>query len=498
VKLILRLSLALLALAVFARAVGFLVYAVAGLTLPGEVGDLESKLVHLAWRVQAGVRLYPAWRDGPHVTNFFAPCYFLLTGVLGRMTSASLDGLFVIGRVLTVVFGLATAALLGIVVGRDGGRIEGLVAAVASLGAAPMIGAGLMVRPDTLAELLGAAGFFLVLEPEGRFRWAGVPLLILAVLTKQTAMVYLLAAAGALVVSGRARQGAVTLGVGVLGAALVVFGVTLGVEPLFAASLLGESRTPWDLANWLDQVHKLATESPDLFVIPALALPCWLSERPRRLAPVVLWATVLGAGLLTAGKLGSGLNYFLSLRLIEALAVGALWKEARTASRPGVLAFGVGLAALSVVPGVGLAAGEARRMVADAAFFRSPEGQRSLLARRKLIALAEDPKVALLTDSGLLQLYQKERAPFVDPFQFRLFVEAGQIRPIAMARALDTASYDLVVTTTDLNGPEYDRYIAGLPPVLARKARSQYVLQARPIGLYLYGRRGQTDGVPVR
>jgi len=42
----------------------------------------------------------------------------------------------------------------------------------------------------------------------------------------------------------------------------------------------------------------------------------------------------------------------------------------------------------------------------------------------------------LLTDSGLLQLHQKERAPFVDPFQFRLLVNSGQIHPDVILEVL--------------------------------------------------------------
>jgi hypothetical protein len=499
-RLVLRSSLALLALAVLARAAGFLAYAFSDLAIPGEVGDLESKLVHLAWRVQEGARLYPPWQDYPHVTNFFAPGYFLVVGLLGALTGAGLDRLFVIGREVTLSCGLATALVLGWVVRRSDGAGAGLVGAGASLGAAPMFGAGLMVRPDTMAELLGTAGFFLAVGRTGRGRWAGTVLLSLAILTKQTALAFLVAAVAALFVSGRVHPGAKVLGACVLAVGAVIAGVSAFLEPLFASSLLGESRTPWELANWTEQVLRLAAEAPDLFVLPALALPCWLTSRPRRLEPAILWAALLGAGLLTVGKLGSGLNYFLSLRLVEALAVGALWGAA-TEPRPrhaGLVVAAILAATAALVPGTFLAAQQARRAYAEASFFRSLAGAQFLLAQRRLLRVAEDPQVRLLTDSGLLQLYQRDRAPFVDPFQFRHLVNSGQIQPTVISHGLDGESYDFVITTTDLNGPGYETYLAGLPAVLARSARAHYVPLGRPMGLYLYGRRGARGGGPFR
>src|SRR5271166_2034079 len=117
-RVVVRACLVLVALLVLVRAAGYLVYVYEQLPTPREVGDLESKFVHLAWRVQAGVRLYPPWRDYPHVTNFFSPCYFLLVGGIARCRAASLEELFIIGRAVTTACGLVTAVVLVWVVGR--------------------------------------------------------------------------------------------------------------------------------------------------------------------------------------------------------------------------------------------------------------------------------------------------------------------------------------------------------------------------------------------
>ena len=483
---IVRAALLLIAVLALARAAGYLVYVCEELPMPREVGDLESKLVHLAWRVEAGVRLYPPWRDYPHVTNFFGPCYFLVVGLVGSAWGAGLDGLFVIGRAVTVACALGTAIVLGWIVLRGEGPGAGLAAAVASLGAAPMIGAALMVRPDTMAELLGIAGFFQALGVSKRCRFAGLVLLVASILTKQTAACFLIAAALSLLLGGRRREAATLLAGGVLGLGAVVAAVS-AFEPMFASSLLGEGETPWSLANWLDQLRELLVSAPDLLLVPSLGAWIWLSERPRRPAPVVLWMVVLTTGLVTAAKVGSGLNYFLSLHVVEAMAIGALWGAGwkTESNHPRWLAAATILAAASLVPGAVLAARTARLARDEARFYRRPEGRRFLQAQHQLFRMAEDPKVRLLTDSGLLQLHQKERAPFVDPFQFRLLVDTGQVHPDLILRRIRDESYDLVITTTDIHAPEYRWNIAGLPEVLAQAAREHYVPAGRRLGLFL-------------
>jgi hypothetical protein len=479
--------LVLVALLVLARAAGYVVYVYEQLPTPREVGDLESKLVHLAWRVQAGVRIYPPWRDYPHVTNFFSPGYFLVVGLIGSLTGAGLEGLFVIGRGVTVACALATAIVLGLVIRRCDGPGAGMIGAIASLGAAPMIGAALMVRPDTMAELLGIIGFFLALGPGSRSRIAGIIILVAAILTKQTAAIFLIAASVALAVAGRPRQAGTMLAGGAMAVGVVVAAVSF-VEPMFTSSLLGEGRTPWDFANWASQLLELAAAAPDLFVVPVLGLWIWLSDRPRSTTPVILWMAILGMGLLTAAKLGSGLNYFLSLRVVEAMAIGAIWGASRhpRGRSPARLAAVLLVTAGSLVPGTVLAVRNAWLSRLDASFYSTPDGQRFLVAQRQFLRLAEDPQVQLLTDSGLLQLHQKERAPFVDPFQFRHMVNSRQIHPDLIRDRLRTESYDMVITTSDLSRSAYDTSTSGLPEVLARVTRAHYLPASRQLGLFIY------------
>ena len=124
-----------------------------------------------------------------------------------------------------------------------------------------MFGAALMVRPDTMAELLGVTGFFLVLASRSWSRSAGMLMLVLAVFTKQTAVTFLIAASAALAVGGDRRLAAIVFASCSLAICTVTAGVTV-YEPMFVSSLLGEGKTPWDFANWAGQLREVAGLAP--------------------------------------------------------------------------------------------------------------------------------------------------------------------------------------------------------------------------------------------
>ncbi|HEY2154730.1 MAG TPA: hypothetical protein VGH33_03810, partial [Isosphaeraceae bacterium] len=218
------------------RAGIYLVYAARMFTFPLEAHQLESKMVLLAYRAQTGLPLYPEWRDYPHVANFFAPVDFLLVGGIGRLVGADIRGLFLIGRAVSFAAWMIEVVVLGVWAARRYGPFAGLFGAVLTLSSIAMTGFSVSTRPDMLAELLGVVGFILCGERSRGRRVAGVAALVLAALTKQTAGVYLIAAALAAVAEGRRRWALAILGGGLGAIALIVAAVTLAVEPNFARS----------------------------------------------------------------------------------------------------------------------------------------------------------------------------------------------------------------------------------------------------------------------
>jgi hypothetical protein len=476
------------------RAGYFLSYAWYQIASPLENGALEAKMAHLAWRVQEGVRLYPEWRDHTHDSNSYGPIYFVLVGLLGRAAGASLHGLMMIGRWVTVAGWLATALLVARAVSPVWGRTAGIFGAVATIGSLPLYGFGIMVRPDTLAEFFGLLGLIIAARTTTRDRvtlaGAGVAL-FLAVMTKQTAVIFLLATGATLAATGRARLGAgLMLGV-IMALSCVVATVTWFVEPNFLPSLLGESQFPWSFKPWRYVFTALFYLAPDLLVVPPVGLVLWTIYRPRPEAWMILTTATLLFTLLASMKLGSDINYALTLRVVEGLAVGTLiglLLQSSIAPPRLTAACGLTLAA-AMIPGVVFAQLKSREARSLAHFHNTAVGIHQLEELKFYLQLAANPRFQILSDSGLFELYQRSRAEFVDPFGFRIQVETGQIQIDEMLKKVDRLEYNYIITSRDLFDPEYSLYIFGLPLSLVERVRARYVPRGLiATDLFLYSR----------
>jgi hypothetical protein len=498
-----RLLLYLLLAAAAVRMGLYLAYAAVWLPFPLETHVVEANMVLLAYRAQHGLSLYPPWWDYPYVTNIYGPVNSVLVGGLGWLFGTEIRGLFLIGRAVSFGSALSTTFLIAVWTGRSYGRGAALAAAVLSLGNEAMKGFTVMVRADALADLLGFAGFLLTGGPRAGTRIAGVALILLAILTKQTSGIFLLAAALALGLEGQRRWAYAVLGGGLAVLLLVVGLVNVLIEPYFAVSLLSVATMhPWDYHAWRVLFGRVALIGGDLLVLPVAGLVLWLGQRPRAVRPAALTIVLLSAAVGLSGKIGADMNYYLCLRIPEGFAAGALWKSVhaaagRSAARMAGLTLTTALAIATMYPGILAATGLYERVREYTAFLATPGGQRTLAAYRSAIALARDPGVALLTDSGLLDLYQGERAAFGDPFQFHTLVDRGKLQPTTLIERLDAQHYDVVITTHNLDSPQYVNEDFRLPDVLIEHARAHYVFRSVEPGprarqpLYYYGRRGE-------
>ncbi len=404
-----------------------------------------------------------------------------------------LDGLYVVGRVVTLTSALLGTLGLGVYLGRRYGWGAGLAGAVFSLGTAPMNGFGLMARPDMLADTLGLFGFYLALRPRRVGHLAGLALLVLAVLTKQTAGVYLLAATAALSAEGRWRRAIETLVGGGTVLVLIVAVVTIGFEPNFAASLLAEAGTPSDPNGWRIVLDRLLTIGPDMLYFAAIGLLLWNTGGRQEAAMSALTVVLLVVGVVSSLKRGADLNYYLSLRAVEALAVGTLWHVATTST---TLRGRLGAATLTVLglaatwPSLLSFATICNARVPQAVYMRGPEGRIIMAFHDRIHRLASDPESQILADYGLADIQQEERTAFGDPWLFRMLVQTGRLDPQVMKDRVEREEYDLVLTRMDLFSPEYATYDFGLPMPVAEAARNHYLSAGSEMGVYVYTPRG--------
>jgi hypothetical protein len=483
-----RLLLMFLFLAGLLRAVWYSIYTIIRIWLPSGDQFLESAMVHLAWRAQHGFRLYPDWESYPHVANFYAPLSFLITGLAGRALNTDIGGLYVVGRFVSVISVVATTVVIGLVSRRRYGVLPALFGMLLSLGVCPLFAAGVMTRPDALAEFLGLTGFFLA---EGRGRRSGITagvLLFLAAMTKQTALVYLAAAAYSMYHEGRARR-ALILVAGVTTALLVTVAIVQRLfEPNFVRCLLGEARTPLRFQSWWKTVRIVATTDPELFVLIAAGLVLWTIGRKKQPGLTALALIVFTVTLVTVAKCGSGPNYFLGVSSVAALAGGALWFEmTEPKSRP---------KAWQILAVVATGAGLLLSTDAVSGYIRDARFEKTLLTDSyvhyffdRVYHTAENSKGRLLTDIGTIDIRQGDRTVFADPYRFKLMVDEGQIDPRWVRKLIENQYYDLIITRMDLFSDDYFRHDQGLPRPLVEEARLRYQPGGEFCRLFFYGRR---------
>jgi len=470
------------------RAIFLVLYTSYQLASPIETHPLEAEMVHLSWRVQTGLSLYPQWESYPHVANFFAPLYFWCIGCIGHVINANLRDLFLIGRVATVSFNLLTTLSLGaFLYQRYGGRAA-LMGTIVSLGPTPLYGFGVMVRPDVMADFLGIAGFLLSIQPRRRMVLLGGALLVAACLTKQTAGMYLLASLIATWLDPALRRfGWLLTGWTIVLLAIAVICIQI-YEPHSLGCWFEEAHTP--LQGGLSTLQHLLNSSPDLLITTGVGTIAWLWCRPREINLAVLAIVLLLVCLVTSAKLGSDLNYFLGLRSVEALALGKLWHASATFNgRRTYLAAGMlVLIALSMFPSVHYAESQSMQKREQAAYLATPRGRAMIDRYYHVLQLADDPKVQILTDSGMFALRQRERAAFVDPWLFRMLVNTGRLDPAVIEGRLRSQAYDVVVLTSDIDSSKhrYEDYIFGLPERLVRVMRGRYKLVDYEAGFCIY------------
>ncbi len=485
-ELVFRLGVAGVIVLATVRAAGYLVYVVSIVAFPLEIQALEAVMVHHSWRVLTGLPLYPDWETYPHVTNFFTPMYFWLVGSLGRVARADIPELFVIGRAVTFLSTLVATGCLAWYLRVRHGTQAACVGALLSLPPAPLYGFALMTRPDAMADSVGMVGFLLTRLNARKAGILGAALLTVAILTKQTAALYLLAAILGCLAERQYRPAFRITAISVVGLAFASVILTTSSGPLFLKSIVQEGQTPLSAVEWTRIAGRLATFSPELLIVSVAGLVWWFSHNERGM--FVAMATLLAGSLLTAFKLGADLNYFLPLRTTCALAAGTLWAAAQRSFRERAAwsTAAIAAAVLVMMPGAIQAVAGARQAHALSSYISSASGAPLLETYRSLIGVVQAPNLRGLTDSALLAMYQKERAPFTDPWLFRLLVQTGRIRPWHMEQSLASGSYDLLVLTADLNSRRYDGYDFGLPPFLARQARARYQWIATAAGFFIY------------
>jgi len=290
----------------------------------------EAPLVDQAMRLAAGQNIYrPDLSSPPYTISNYPPLY-----VLSLVPFVGLFGpSFLAGRVISALYGLASAAFLALIVrtySQD--RMAAAVTATLFLAIPYVVGWSPLARVDMLALAFSTAGLYVLARwpTTRRGLLIAVSLLVAAIYTRQS---YGLAAPLAVFVwlwthdrQQALRLAAIVGGTG-LGLFLILNALTRGG---FFFNVVTANVNEFDIERLERHWRDLRKAIPILLIFGG----AFLFLAPRRvkswslLIPYLIGATL---SALTIGKIGSNVNYLLELCAALSLVAGALvaWSRQR-------------------------------------------------------------------------------------------------------------------------------------------------------------------------
>jgi hypothetical protein len=313
---------------------------------PYEIEYGEGILLQNAINIARSGAVYNDYHHYPYVVATYPPLYPLI-GALGvKLTGIS----FAFGRAISALAALGTAGLIWAMLRRAGIRPFGAALGAVLFIAAPIVcWWGVVMRVDMTAVFLGVAGVYCVLRG-GRWLIPAVAFMVLAVYTRQSQVAPVAAGVIYLWWIGQ-RRNAIAVGASFAVMCIALFGaLELISHGWFYQHVIVANQNFWEmesLSYWWDYVFR---GWPFPFVLglggAVIALGRWgvaagdvdtRASHGRRLFGLYFVFAMLVS--LTAGKIGSTVNYFLEPLAAACLTTGVAyhWLSARVRFRYGKL-----------------------------------------------------------------------------------------------------------------------------------------------------------------
>ena len=404
----------------------------------------EAPLVDQAMRLAAGRNIYrPDISSPPYTISNYPPLYILSMAPYVGLFGPS----FLMGRVISTLCGLASAAFLALIIYADTeDRLAAVVTAALFLAFPYVVGWSPLARVDMLALAFSTAGLYVVARWPTTRRGLVVSalLLVAAIYTRQS---YALAAPLAAFVwlwtqdrRQALRLAALVGGTG-LGLFLILNVLTRGG---FYFNVVTANVNEFDIERLERHWRNLRKAIPILLIFGGAFL--FLAPRRLRSWPLLV-PYLVGATLsaLTIGKIGSNVNYLLELCAALSLVAGAwvAWSRQCHWLRAVLLI----LLALQVGQ---LMQATLKGPVEGLKWQLKPAG--ALKDLERFVATADGP---VLADefAGILTL--QNRPLYIQPFEVTQLANAGLWDQTALLTGIHNREFPLILIHHFMNWPVY-------------------------------------------
>jgi hypothetical protein len=394
----------------------------------------------------------------------YPPLYFL---------SAAAGDPFISGRVLSIAATLAVAGLIAWRASRDVGRSADrrarIAAAILGLGwlaLAPIAIWGPALKPDLVALALTVGA---VLSLERRRAGLSAVLLVLAILTKPTAVVVAIALLAW--VAGRDRA---LLRRSLAVGALAIAAAAIALLP-FGYDGLWRHVVVWNALHWSPEQAALLV----LLGVVLLAAPIGAAVVTRALhGPIGAYLVAALVIVLLGGREGGTINYLLDLAAASALALASAAPAlARTPAYPIAAVVNL-LVAVALIDPLGIVPGRTATTGAWGDPSRVPSARGALAADESVLA----------EDSGLL-VATGHRVVVDDLFLWSRLVAGRIIDPLPLLDDVRSARFTAIVSEVELarlgEAAAFER--SRWDPSLVQAIELRYRLSSRVAGgLFVY------------
>jgi len=424
------------------------------------------------------------WLDRPPYTlSCYGPGYYW--AVASAATVLPWDQTLLPGRLVSLMATLATAALLGLAIGRSSRSMElGMTAALVYL-ASPIVRAwGTPHRVDPLATLFAVGAYLALTAPRGGLT-ASAACVVVGSLVKPTVALAAIPIFCWLLLRKRFKEAAayVLLVAGPGAAAWAVLDWASGGY-FFATAVRGNLGTIFPGQGfWAGH----AFLSAPLGVAAGLLVAYRLVRHPI-LAVGSLWCVGFGFSTLMAAALstkeGAAANYFLEASALGTLVIGFCGLGPLWSRRPQrALALVAVLALILAAPDVRLV--RERGLHLDLDPFGSPLVSEKLAAADGGGVLADGQLLPAVLHAGLVPLVN-------DPFVFRLLAEHGRIdaSPLVDAMRRGEVGYLVLKQTVETHRRHVGRTSQKWPAELLDAMQQDYALLAAGDDVYIYRHLG--------
>ena len=313
---------------------------------------------------------------------------------------------------------------------------------------------------------------------------------------------------------------------------LAIVGILrLTSEPHVVESLLAQGGVPWAGEQRVAMLVYLMRKSPEIGWFSLIGGLLWATGRYRNRELLILALLLWLSAVVTCGKRGSDLNYFLSLRIVEALAAGTLCAAVLRAvlsglptsvagrwgvslrlampqppcprhapaddgwPRPWLLAAMLSFGVFAMLPSTLAMTCATRHALAKQRMWRDGDADVLFAERDRLATLAAKGDGAFLTDDDQLAVFQGQHAAILDTYLFRLRAESGAIDIAPLVDRLRAGALAYVVLSADVAEDYPDTFFWRLPDAVADAVRQHYQLSESSGPWWVYTPR-QNSGLP--